>query len=328
MIAESPGHFIVNEELETRVDVMLAVGDTGDAPDGLIPQARHFNTSVDLTEAVSIGPLPGGLADAVLDAREARDLHCHPGYRQYGSLYALTRRDAPRGDTRHQCDPDFELSRVAAVLRVVRPHAMSLGDAARIISQPDGRQQICPSKVRGPGSAAYVMDPSDRWIRDEDVETCRALLQSEALRNRTLPKRISWAMVAHELLHWQHNVEVRWQLLCTALEGLVHTNEQDQAPAMQSREQFVVRLARLSEHVTGLSWTETELDRIYDHRNETMHRGDIRHLWTTGPFPELYRKAEAGFRSIIQQTILRPSLAEIFKTETSVRVALGSLGRA
>jgi hypothetical protein len=59
----------------------------------------------------------------------------------------------------------------------VRPHRMSAGDSARIITQPDGRREICPARPRGPGSMAFVMDPTDQWIRDEDVERAKPLLE-------------------------------------------------------------------------------------------------------------------------------------------------------
>lgn len=317
--------YLIDEERELHLDVMLAVGDTADAPDDVVPEARHFDEDQPLTDTVAIGPLDHQLREAILDAREPRGENYYPGFRQYGSLYGLIRRHAPRGDTRDHCDPDHELSRVAAILRLARPHAMSLGDAARIILQPDGRREISPARVEGPGSKAYVIDPSDRWIRDEDVSEARALLA--ALNNRILPQRMQWAMVAHELLHWEYHVEVRWLLLCTALEGMIHTDDRTLPSEMQNREQFVVRLRKLRDFVPPLDWTEIDLDTIYDHRNETMHGADVRAVWQCEPFPPLYKKTEAGLRTILTAAILNPEVAAIFGSDGAVRSMLGTMGR-
>lgn len=317
--------YTVDSETESKVDIMLAVGDTSDVSDDVVPDARHFEEKIALTESVAIGPIESSLREAILDAREARGLNCFAGYRQYGALYGLIRADPPRGAVREACDPDHELSRVAAILRLARPHAMSMGDAARVITQTDGRQEICPSRVEGPGSQAFVITPADRWIRDQDVELATRLLS--ALGSRKLPSRIRWAMVAHELLHWQFHVEVRWLLLCTALEGLVHTDDRSSGIVMQNREQFVVRLGKLQEFVPDISWTESELDATYDHRNETMHGADIRSLWISEPFPPLYKKAESGLRAIVRGAILKPGVTEIFESDASIRTTLGSRGR-
>lgn len=317
--------YSIDLEHERHFDVMLAVDDTSGRSQGVTPDAAHFYEDQPLSSAVVIGPPDHELREAILDALARCGENYHPGHRQYGSRYGLIRRDAPRGSSRGQCDPDRELSRVAAMLRLVRPHGMSLGDAARIIIQPDGRRQISPSRLEGPGSKAYVIEPQDRWIRDEDVVRTRELLDS--LNSRILPKRLEWAMVAHELLHWQYHVEVRWLLLCTALEGMVHTDDRSLASQMQNREQFVVRLTRLSEFVPELTWTEDDLDATYNHRNETMHGSDVRALWNHEPFPPLYKKAEAGLRAILRDTIRRPELADIFSSDVSIRSALGTMNR-
>jgi hypothetical protein len=317
--------YLIDLEQERHLDVMLAVGDTARVT-GVTPEAAHFYADQPLSSTVVIGPLDHEVREAVLNALAPHGENYHPGYRQYGSLYGLIRRDAPRGTSRGQCDPDRELSRVAAILRLVRPHGMSLGDAARIIMQPDGRRQISPSRVEGPGSKAYVIEPHDRWIRDEDVGHTRELLG--ALADRALPKRVEWAMVAHELLHWQYHIEVRWLLLCTALEGMVHTDDRGLPSQMQNREQFVVRLMKLVQFVPQLTWTEGELDATYDHRNETMHGSDVRTLWNHEPFPPLYKTAEAGLRAIVREAIRRPEVADIFSSDVSIRSSLGTMGRA
>lgn len=318
----------IDSERERHTDFMLAVGDTADAMGASddVPGAQHFEEKVPLTQAVAIAPVTPALADALLDAREHRGENHHLATRQYGARYALVREEAPRGSWRGACDPDGELARTAAILRLARPHAMSLGDAARVIEQPDGRREIVPSKVEGPGSKAFVIDLRRRWIRDEDVALARRLLA--ALAERELPRRVRWAIVAHELLHWQHHVEVRWLLLCQALEGLVHTNDRVERAEMQSREQFVVRLRKLMDFVGGLEWTEAELDETYNHRNQTMHGDDLRRLAARTAFPPLYHKAEDGLRKVLCAVILNSALADAFSSDTQIRTTLGTMNRA
>lgn len=328
----------IDTEHETRVDVMLAVGDTTDAGHAREPwpDARHFHEEVHLVRDVWIGPLTtrssvDRLSNDVLDALEPRGLNCGMATRLYFSRYALIRRNAPQGESRRTVDPDRELARVAQVLRLVRPHGMSAGDSARIITQPDGRREICPARPRGPGSMAFVMDPTSRWIRDEDVEHARPLLERvppEGAVPGAFPKRIAKAMLAHELIHWQNLVEVRWPLLITALEGLIHTDERTRPTEMQSREQFVVRLRRLVDCVPELDWAEEQLSEVYDHRNETMHGGSVSALWARDPFPPLYQLAEAGLRAILRAAILNRELADVFETDERIRCTLGFQNRA
>lgn len=314
----------IDEAHELHTDYMLAVGDTSDAPDNEQPSARHFDQEVPLTEHVFIGPVEYELREAILDACEPRGENWHPGFRQFGSVYGLLRRNPPKGRTRDECDPDRELARVAAILRLARPHGMAIGAAARVIVQPDGRREIAPARVKGPGALAFVIEPERRWVRDEDVDLARRLLASS---NRQLPPRVTWGMAAHELLHWQHHVEVRWLLLCTALEGFVHTDDRGRGSEMQNREQFVVRLTKLASLIGEPDWTEAELDATYGHRNETMHGGDIRRLWVTDEFPPLYKKAERSLRAILRAAILRPEIAQLFDSDSEIRTILGTQSR-
>jgi hypothetical protein len=307
------------------MDVMLAVDDTDGMSLEEYRTTRHLQEEVPLSSEVAIGPLTPRLREEVLDACEPRGVNCEPGIRQFGSLYGLVRRNAPDGSARVSWDPDHELGRVAAILRLVRPHTMSARDGARVITQPDGRREVCPARVEGPGSAAFVTEPDARWIRDDDVAVTRRLLES--LASAQLPDRIKRAMFAHELLHWQYNVEVRWLLLVHALEGLVHTDESTRRPVMGQREQFVVRLHRLTEHIPKLPWSEDQLDAIYDHRNETMHGGDISALWRREAFPPVYTMAEGALRLIVREAVLRPALADVFATDDTVRCTLGTSRR-
>lgn len=328
----------VDSESEQRIDVMLAVGDTTDAghahKDAPWPDARHFHEDVHLARDVWIGPLTTRdssvqLSEAVLDAIEPQGLNCRAISRLFFSRYALIRRNAPKGPARRSVDPDNELGRVAQILRLVRPHGISAGHMARIITQSDGRREICPKNPYGPGSAAFVMNTTDRWIRDEDVERVRPLLERLAHEHApaSLPNRITRAIAAHELIHWQNLVEVRWLLLITALEGLVHTDDRPRASEMQSREQFVVRLRRLTDFVPELRWSEMQLEEIYQHRNETMHGGSVSTLWATQPFPPLYGLAEEGLRAILRASILNPELADVFARDAALRCTLGSANR-
>jgi hypothetical protein len=311
--------FIVDLETEARIDIMLAVDDTPGWP----VEAEHFSRSVPLDNTVSIGPIHPSLQAAILDALEPRGENWDPPIRSFGAHYGLIRESAPVGSNRGICDADRKLSQIAAILRIARPHSMSLGHAARVITQVDGRRQICPALTKGVGATARVTRPDQRWIRDEDVAHTRQLLA--ALDAHKPPKRIEWAMLTHELVHWQHLQEPRWTLLCAALEGLVHTS--DRADEGRNRDQFVTRMAKLREFVPALLWSEEDLDAIYDRRNQTMHGGDVRSLFAVDDFPPLYWKAETGFRAILSAAILDRNISDIFVTDAGVRVALGTMKR-
>lgn len=306
------------------VDVMLAVGDTADAPDDEpTPRALHFDKVVDFGHGVGIGRVHALRNDAILDALERRGLNWTPGTRQYGSLYGLVRHDPPTNGHEYHVDPDRRLSTAAAILRLVRPHAMSLRHSARIIMGPSDKIRIIPSDPFGPGSAAFVVDEAHQWIRDQDVVDGRALFDVFMREQTTLPERVGHAIYAHEMIHWQRSVDVRWSLLAMALEGLVHTDERDRRNAMKNRAQFVARWGKLASCIPGISLTPNQFNELYDHRSHTMHGGHIGDLESRSEFTPLYRDAENALRLVIRAALLRPPIRDIFRDDDSVRTYLG-----
>ncbi len=306
------------------VDVMLAVGDTAVTPDDEpTPRARHFHEDVDFGHGVVIGRIKEISHNEILNALERRGLNWTPGTRQYASLYGLVRRNAPTADHEFHVDPDRRLSTAAAMLRLVRPHAMSLRHSARIISGQSNRIRIIPGDPFGPGSAAFVVDEAHQWIRDEDVSEGRELFDVFIREESSIPERIGHAIYAHEMIHWQRSVDVRWSLLAMALEGLVHTDERDRRNSMKNRAQFVERRGKLTSCISGIALIPTQLDEAYDHRSHTMHGGHIGHLESREDFTPLYLDAENALRTVIRTALARSAIRDIFRDDTALRTHLG-----
>lgn len=306
---------------------MLAVGDTADAPEGgPTPDARHFHERVDLGDDIMIGPLDSELTDQVLDGLERRGLNAPEPYRLVGSLYALIRENAPEVESPRNVDPDQRLRRAAAILRLVRPHAISAGDMARVQVDGHGQPSVIPNSVVGPGSAAFVVDAANRWIRDEDVTAAKSLLEGFVRLNETLPERVGRALYAHEMAHWQRDGDVRWPLIAMAMEGLVHTDDRGREHGMGNQAQFVERWTKLRSFLPELTLSEEELRNVYDHRSHTMHGGSFSRLWEQPHFTSRYAAAEAALRVVIGAAILRPGIRDIFASDDSIRASLGFRG--
>ena len=83
-----------------------------------------------------------------------------------------------------------------------------------------------------------------------------------------------------------------------------------------------------------LDWNSDSAQGVYEIRDFVefkttwLHGADVRALWSTEPFPLLYKKAEMGLRSILCAGILSENIAEIFRAPTSVRTMLGTMNRS
>lgn len=286
---------------------------------GPFPRARHFREPVELLPDVYLGPL-GKVGEAVMDACTAPGENTPIPVRQYGARYALYRTNAPR-DPLFTWDPDRRLQHVLQLSRIVRPHSIGTRFAGRVIAPDErGRRTIIPAWGRL-DQKAYVVDEEANWIRDEDVVPIRELI--EAFDPQSLPERVKRAMWHYEYAASVYWVDLRWTLLVTALESLVHTDERS-APRnkrMGANTQFIGRLLTLAGRVPGLTLDPEDLAAMYELRSGLAHGQSL----PGGMSPQtraLYLHMEFALRSILSTAILDPAVAALLASDSTVREEL------
>lgn len=185
--------------------------------------------------------------------------------------------------------------------------------------------QIVPADIVGIGAQAFIFNAQTDGLRDRDVALTKTLLAS--FEPLALPKRVKTSLLFHEYLHWTRLIQMRWPLLITGLESLVHIDERSKAKGAsggwKSTEQFVRRLSKLQEFVPHLRWTQKDLTAIYELRSAFVHATGGEFDALRGRPARLYRLAERGMRLILQAAILRPAVADLFISDGSIRTALG-----
>jgi hypothetical protein len=192
-------------------------------------------------------------------------------------------------------------------------------------AERDEKLQIFPADIKGAGAHAFILNPAADGLRNKDVRLLRSLLSSfDPLR---MPNRVKAALRMHEYLHWTAAIQMRWPLLVTGLESFVHIDERSRGSGSKggwkSTDQFVHRLFRLSEFVPTLHWSRADLAAIYELRSAFVHGQALKINVMRGKPRRLYSTAERGLRLILRAAILKPSVAEIFASDASIKTTLG-----
>jgi hypothetical protein len=176
----------------------------------------------------------------------------------------------------------------------------------------------------GRGTVGFVANKAEDWIRDQDILTLRDLLSNFA--PNSLSNRVKRAMMYHEYVHGLRDLDVRWPLVVTAVEALVHTDDRKKVfgtGGLRVTDQFVTRLVNLKTFIPDLDWDEVYLEYAYEHRSSFAHGLGL------GPTIEheslqLYQRLERNLRIILRAAILRPEIASLFTSDTAIRRGLNS----
>jgi len=197
-------------------------------------------------------------------------------------------------------DTDRRLQTPVALSRLVRPTSISFRYAARIQSNDNGTVRCAyPAWLTG-------VDPDSRlapeknyrdWLIEGEMKQLKALLNSTPLLS--VPVRISRALWYHEYAARTYYGEIRWVMVCVALESMLHTSRG------YSTRQFAERLSLMASSL-GLSITAQEAETAYDMRSRLSHGGATGKLSTSEG--QLYLKLEMVLRAALKEAILNSSL--------------------
>jgi hypothetical protein len=231
----------------------------------------------------------------------------------FGQLYALWNEN-PADPTGFNWDPDQSLATAIALSRLIHPTSTGFEYSARVIfKHNDSLKQIIPGPVSGLLAHAYAAPTAPRnWLTDNDVSVLRSLLASFYAASADLPPRVQRALWNHEYAFTVQWMEVRWTVVATALESLVHTDRH------QSTKQFVDRVTALANRV-GISLSPRDAERAYDLRSSLAHGQGL----GTGDDATtvLYYRMEEILRASVRLAIQDAAFRNIFRTDDRVRAA-------
>lgn len=275
--------------------------------DELIDEPLH------LADNLWIGPLEDRqLVLAIMDACEPAGENFRP-VRQFYSKYAIVRENTPvpRG-SELTWDSDGRIGLVIRMSRLVHPTSIGYEYAARVVILPSGKRRIIPAIKTGFGNVAYVAEPGYDWLTKKHVPQIAELVAK--FNPATLPDRIKSALFYFDYATCTYYVDIRWPLLVTAAESLIHVNgERDPLKPSNysgSTRVFVDRMLGIQSKVGELGFTKENLRVIYHERSGLAHGQDFTGLDFIRK--DLYHKLENGMRAVLRKAVIDGAFAAIF----------------
>ncbi|MBI2072373.1 MAG: hypothetical protein HYT81_04935 [Gemmatimonadetes bacterium] len=270
------------------------------------PPAPLFQLATDLW----LGKLDDEIAERVLDSCEPAGYGNEKPVRQFGQLYAYVREPAP-AEPLYVWDSDSRLLTSVALSRLVHPTLISFHYAARILYDSDGTvSRIIPGEVRGAAAEAWVAIEGHRdWLNPTEREELKQLVARLPLSH--LPPRVWRAFWYHEYSARTRYVDVKWTLISTALEALVHTERS------RSTAQFTVRVPAVAGELTGCNFSKADAEIAYEFRSRLSHGQGLGELDDNAR--RVYQRMEAVLRRVVVRAILEAEFAQVFAAEDGIR---------
>lgn len=289
------------------VDIVFAT--TQQTHSGMLASGL-IRTRTQLYQEVYIGPQDNELWKAVCTACRPRGYSFDPVL-QFGQLYAFWNEN-PGKPSEYIWDPDQSLASAVVLSRLIHPTSTGFEYSARVMFSSDGKvEKIIPGPVSGLLAQAYVAPPVTRnWLTDNEASDLHDLLIDYHAISTNLPPRIKRALWNHEYAAACYWEEIRWTIIATALESLVHTDRD------RSTKQFVHRVAALADRV-GVNFTQDDAKNAYDNRSTLAHGQEV--APGENATTALYCRMEAVLRSAVRTAIHDATFRAIFDSDDNIR---------
>lgn len=251
------------------------------------------------------------LAKAIMDTCEPKTLGVMAPVRQFAHMYAYVRELHPQISL-IGWDEDHRLSRLVAISRLVHPTFVGLRYAARV-SQDNNSLRIVPAEVRGLSPDTFLSPNHKRdWLSQAEAKLVVELdAKTTTLAPPSFPRRVSRALWYYDYTQKTYYADLRWTLIATALEALIHTGKWD------STKHFTRRVPALAADVGVPALTTDECEDAYDYRSRLSHGdgflSDMRAADIT-----LYDKLEETLRLAILKAFEEPAFAAIFLDDSQI----------
>jgi len=234
---------------------------------------EYFHGSLRIADDIWLADFDHDFAREVMDACDPPGENLH-ATRQYGAPYGFARvcvLTVPQ----HELHFDHDARLITCVLlsRLVQPTSIGFQYAARIRTWRNGHRQIVPFRPHDINAYAFVNDVGQNWLNPQDADPVAEIFA--AYNTHRPPQRILTALWHLETVFRNYYVDVRWSLLVTGLESLIHVaGERDtKNPARYagSTRVFVQRLQLIGQQRPEFSVSEFDLREIYDRRSTLAH---------------------------------------------------------
>ena len=263
----------------------------------------------DLGFGLWIGRISGRVANAVMDLCDEICVGTMSPVRQYAQLYAFVREVRSEESLVHW-DRDNQLKECVALSRLIHPTSTGFKYAARVRLDSDGQpSQLCRAVISGINAEAHV-SPSERrdWLTAADAKELVQLMASARIVR--LPRRVSNALWYHEFAFRTWFADVRWTLICTALEALLNTSDS------KNKRQFVVRSTLLASEL-GMQFSEEDAAVAYQVRSKLAHGEQFLYGLPQAEL-RIYDQMESILRACILRAFRDSQFAAIFATSAGV----------
>jgi hypothetical protein len=265
----------------------------------------------ELADDLYVGKIDHATSKIILDFGDPKGYNIVTPTRQWGYFYAFVRNVAEPADI-YRWDTDQRLQTTIALSRLIRPTSISFRNAGRIQYNDDGTaKHAFPAWLQGIDPDAWLPPEENYrdWLIKEELEELKLL--SEQMSRAKLAVRISRALWYHEYAARTYYGEVRWVLVCTALESLLNTH------VYNSGAQFRIRVPQLAGEI-GVAMSDDHAKKAWGMRSHLSHGGATGQLKTDEE--EIYKKLEKILREALKKSILNDGFAALFADEDAVRL--------
>ncbi len=265
------------------------------------PPLEHFQ----LADDISITQLPREIAEQVMDCLEPHVFGIPKPVRQSPQLYTFMRTN-DADDYLGGWKPDQKLEYCVRLSRLVHPTSIPLSFHAKIKVDLNGKLlELIPLETGLRG--AWIADRGRDWLTEEDAKELKDLVSYWPL---SVPTRVSRALWYFEMAARNYFADVRWTLISTGLEALIHTERG------RSTHQFKTRTAKLAAYLGMTTFTVDTALSFYDLRSQLSHGQELGTLSSNER--ELYRLAEDVLRGILLRSIVDNSFALTFVDNAAI----------
>lgn len=233
----------------------------------------------------------------------------------FAQCYCYVRKLPDTAELRPHCwDQDYRLSNCVGVSRLIHPTTVGFRYAARI-RHDDAPESvnIVPAEIRGMSIDGFVSPTRKRsWLTKPEAEQLAELVKkAEPLKKPDFPARVSRAFWYFDYAQRTYYADLRWTLIVTALEALIHTGTK------HSTRHFTKRVPTLASDVGTHPLTEAEASAAWDFRSRLSH-GDGFLYSLPNADVVLYDNLEDTLRLAILKAFLEPSFAEVFTDDAYI----------
>ncbi len=318
----------LSDSVKTVYDIVVHTPRT-DCSAATVAEFPQPDLPISLGKNIVVCRVTEQLANKLFVALDSPGVHPPNAHRirEYRQLYSFVRKIGEFGELPSETwDGDQMLRTCIALSRLVHPTTHALRFAARIVTLADGSiEWVHPGIVSGHGSIAFVSAVENRdWLTNKEFGLVASLLSR--FDSKKWPRRLVRSLWYHEYASLTYELDVRWVLMITALEALIHTDRHN------SGRQFRDRVFQLAA-IVGVTCTKEEVALAYDQRSQLAHGQHFTYVSSAhvqlGARAELskevtmsYRRMEEILRACLRKAAEEGQFASIFASDDSIRTSL------